>query len=124
MAVEILKVDTGVSAGLALAGNDFSHTITGGAEKASGTARSSALEKLAGELETDAAKSSDAAKVRTLEGAVKQAGRHHDLSEAGTGWPRPRPPRSRHGGRSGPRAPRDPAGWPRTRWARAHARPE
>ncbi len=42
------------------------------AEKASGTARSSALEKLAGELETDAAKSSDAAKVRTLEGAVKQ----------------------------------------------------
>ena len=33
---------------------------------------SSALEKLAGELETDAAKSSDAAKVRTLEGAVKQ----------------------------------------------------
>jgi hypothetical protein len=42
------------------------------AEKATGTARSSALEKLAGELETDAAKSSDAAKVRTLEGAVKQ----------------------------------------------------
>jgi len=42
------------------------------AEKASGTARSSALETLAGELETDAAKSSDAAKVRTLEGAVKQ----------------------------------------------------
>jgi hypothetical protein len=42
------------------------------AEKASGTARSSALEKLAGELETDAAKSSDAAKVRTLAGAVKQ----------------------------------------------------
>jgi hypothetical protein len=42
------------------------------AEKAMGTARSSALEKLAGELETDAAKSSDAAKVRTLSGAVKQ----------------------------------------------------
>jgi hypothetical protein len=42
------------------------------AEKASGTARSSALEKLAGELETDAAKSSEAAKVRTLAGAVKQ----------------------------------------------------
>jgi LVIVD repeat len=42
------------------------------AEKASGTARSSALEKLAGELDTDAAKSSDAAKVRTLAGAVKQ----------------------------------------------------
>ncbi|HEU4953305.1 MAG TPA: hypothetical protein VFT28_01955 [Gemmatimonadales bacterium] len=42
------------------------------AEKATGTARSSALEKLAGELETDAAKSSDAAKVRTLSGAVKQ----------------------------------------------------
>jgi hypothetical protein len=42
------------------------------AEKATGTARSSALEKLAGELETDAAKSSDAAKVRTLAGAVKQ----------------------------------------------------
>jgi hypothetical protein len=42
------------------------------AEKASGAARSSALEKLAGELETDAAKSSDAAKVRTLAGAVKQ----------------------------------------------------
>jgi hypothetical protein len=42
------------------------------AEKATGTARSSALEKLAGELETDAAKSSDTAKVRTLAGAVKQ----------------------------------------------------
>jgi len=42
------------------------------AEKATGTARSSALEKLAGELETDAAKSSDAAKVRTLAGAAKQ----------------------------------------------------
>jgi hypothetical protein len=42
------------------------------AEKATGTARSSALEKLAGELETDAAKSLDAAKVRTLAGAVKQ----------------------------------------------------
>jgi hypothetical protein len=42
------------------------------AEKATGTGRSSALEKLAGELETDAAKSSDAAKVRTLAGAVKQ----------------------------------------------------
>jgi len=42
------------------------------AEKASGTARSSALEKLAGELETEAAKSSDGGKVRTLESAVKQ----------------------------------------------------
>jgi hypothetical protein len=42
------------------------------AEKATGMARSSTLEKLAGELETDAAKSSDAAKVRTLAGAVKQ----------------------------------------------------
>jgi hypothetical protein len=42
------------------------------AEKASGAARTSALEKLAGEIEADAAGAGDAAKVRTLAGAVRQ----------------------------------------------------
>jgi hypothetical protein len=44
----------------------------GAAEKASGMARSSALEKLSGELEADAARATDAAKVRALAGAVRQ----------------------------------------------------
>jgi hypothetical protein len=44
----------------------------GAAEKASGAARSSALEKLAGELDADAARATDAAKVHTLAGAVRQ----------------------------------------------------
>jgi hypothetical protein len=41
------------------------------AEQASGAARSSALSKLASSLDADARRSSDAAKVRTLAGAVR-----------------------------------------------------
>ena len=45
------------------------------AESASGSARSSALTTLASQLESDAAGSSDAAKVRMLAGAVRELGR-------------------------------------------------